>query len=479
MSQATPAPAAGATAPSDKIHWLAKLAFSTGGITDLYGHWVYNTLAMSVFNIYLGMPASDVGLALMITRLFDGIVDPVFGWLSDNTRTRFGRRRPYILVGSVLSGLALPAMFMASPNWNHDQMFWFIVVSGLLYAPLISCFNMPYQSLGAEMTPDYHERTSLMSWRAIVQKVAGMGLNGTRVIATLEVFNDATGKPNMLIGSQVACAIAGLLMIAAGLFNFFFVKERYYQAAQKQEKVSVGDAIRGALRNRPFLIVISIGLLFAGPTAMVAQLGYYTVVYHVQHGDLLAAAKLDAYGGIAYSILGGFLGVPITAWISRRIGKELTLKWLLGTGAFSYLVSWWMFTPAMPFLSVVCVGLQGLTATGVWVVLPSMVVDVVDYDEQRTRTRREGVYSSYFSWMLKLGISSSMYVSGKVLDWSGFNSALGGNQSPEALIGMRGAFALLPFIALMTGLVLMFFYGLSESKLSVIRAELEARRGKV
>jgi glycoside/pentoside/hexuronide:cation symporter, GPH family len=479
MSSVSPAPSSSPVAPSDKIPLLEKFSYSTGGVTDLYGHWLYNTLAMAVFNIYLGMPPTEVGLALMITRLFDGFVDPVFGWLSDNTRSRFGRRRPYILIGSILSGVALPAMFMASGSWTHQQLFIFLIVSGLAYAPLISCFNMPYQSLGAEMTPDYHERTSLMSWRAILQKIAGIGLNYGLVIATLPIFNDATGKPNVLVGSQVACAIAGVFMIAAGLMNFFFVKERYYQAAKKQEKVSVVSAVRGAVRNRPFLIVIAIGLLFAGPTAMVAQLGFYTMLYHIHHGDMTLTATLNAHAGVAYNVLGGFLGVPLAAWISRRIGKERTMKWLLGTGAFSYLVSWWMFTPSMPYLSVICVGLQGFTATGVWVVLPSMVVDVVDYDEQRTNTRREGVYSSYFSWTLKLGISSSMYVSGKVLEWSGFDASLGGNQTQEALYGIRGAFALLPFIALMVGLVLMFFYGLSEPRLREIRAELEARRGKV
>ncbi|MDX2185776.1 MAG: MFS transporter [Opitutaceae bacterium] len=471
------------TAPatrSDKIPLLEKFAYATGGITDLYGHWIYNTLAMTVFNIYLGVPPVQVGLALMITRLFDGFVDPAFGWLSDNTRTRFGRRRPYILVGSVISGIALPALFFASPSWTHQQLFLFMVVSGLLYAPLISCFNMPYQSLGAEMTPDYHERTSLMSWRAIVQKIAGIGLNYSLVIATLPFFNDSvTGKPNVLLGAQVACAIAGVFMIAAGLLNFFCVRERYYEAAKKQEKVPVGEAVRGIFRNRPFLIVVAVGLLFAGPTAMVSQLGFYSMVYHIHHGDVAASADLNFWAGVAYNLLGGFLGVPLAGWISRRIGKELTLKWLLFTGAISYLVSWWMFTPALPSLAIVCVGLQGLTATGVWVILPSMVVDTVDHDEHNTRTRREGIYASGFSWAVKLGISSSMLISAQVLEWSGFDAALGGNQTQATLLGIRGSFALIPGIALIVGWLLLLFYGLSESRVREIRLVLEQRRGKV
>ncbi|MDX2185407.1 MAG: MFS transporter [Opitutaceae bacterium] len=464
---------------SDKVPLLAKISYSVGGINDLYGHWLYNTLAMAVFNIHLGLPPEKVGLALMITRLLDGFVDPVFGTLSDNTRTRFGRRRPFILIGSILSGLALPVMFMASPSWTHAQLFLFMVVSGLLYAPLISCFNMPYQSLGAEMTPDYHERTSLMSWRAMIQKLAGVGLNYALVVATLPFFNDASGKPDMLKGAQFACAVAGVLMIVCGVVNFAFVKERYYEAARKQPKVPFLEAIRGMVRNRPYVILLGVALLFSGPTALVAQLAFYTIVYHVYTGDVTQSADLYFWAGAAYNIFGSFLGVPLTAVISRRLGKERTMKWLLFTGALSYLLSWWMFSPALPWGSVICYGLQGMTATGVWVILPSMVADTVDYDELHTSTRREGIYSSYASWTVKLGLSGSMYVSGLILAWSGFDSTLGGNQTPSAVFSIRLAFAVIPGVGLLIGWLLLFLYPLSSEKVSEMRAALERRRGAV
>ena len=95
----------------------------------------------------------------------------LFGWWSDNTRTPFGRRRPFILVGSVLSGMALPLLFAAQPGWSEEQYFWFMVATQAVFVPIMSCFYMPFLSIAAELTPDYHERTSLAAFRSVCQKV--------------------------------------------------------------------------------------------------------------------------------------------------------------------------------------------------------------------------------------------------------------------------------------------------------------------
>ena len=119
-----------------------------------------------------------VGVAVILNRVFDGISDPLFGWLSDNTRTKMGRRRPYMLVGAVLAGLGLPLVVAVTPGWgvthlfghNIPNYFWFMLASSAVYLPLVSCFNMPYQSLGFELTPDYNERTMVFSYKNVIQK---------------------------------------------------------------------------------------------------------------------------------------------------------------------------------------------------------------------------------------------------------------------------------------------------------------------
>jgi len=124
-----------------------------------------------VFNIYLGVSPAWIARAMLFKLVFEAVWDSVFGWWSDNTRTRFGRRRPFILVGSVMAGVCLPLLFMVRSTWTEIQYFWFMVASMSVFVPVMSCFYMPFQSLGSEMTPDYHERTALGAVRSAMQKV--------------------------------------------------------------------------------------------------------------------------------------------------------------------------------------------------------------------------------------------------------------------------------------------------------------------
>ena len=171
-SSALPA-GASVTAAEDRVPTAQKVAYGLGSCHDMWGHWLYPNVAPMVFNIYLGVPVALVTSALTFNRLFDAISDPVLGRLSDNTRTRFGRRRPYLLFGGVLAGVGLPMLFFVGPGWSDLAYFWFILGSSAIFIPVMSSFNMAYQSLGTEMTPDYNERTSLFTFKTAIQKLPG------------------------------------------------------------------------------------------------------------------------------------------------------------------------------------------------------------------------------------------------------------------------------------------------------------------
>jgi GPH family glycoside/pentoside/hexuronide:cation symporter len=465
---------------ADKVSPLSKTAYALGGTTDIFGHWLYNTLANPVFNVFLGLSPTQVSLAMGVTRFVDAFTDPLFGWISDNTRSKWGRRRPFILFGSILSGLALPLLFVARPSWSQDQIFWFMLISASIYAPMISAYNMPYQSLGAELTPDYNERTSIMSWRAVVQKIAGSLLGAGLWLATSKYFIDpATGKADVAYGAVWAAGIAGLIMILSGFANFFFVKERYYEKAQSQEKVGFVAMFKDTFHSRPYLILLGIALVYAIPTGLVGTLGFYATTYYVFQGDLTAAGELTFWSGMSYAVF-GVAGVPVASGLAKQFGKQKALAFTLAAGLVAFASSWWLYTPDAPWLSVLCTGLNGFSATGLWVVLPSMCADVVDYDEIQSGKRREGAYSSTFSWMLKVGMSVSMLIVGPLLDQvTGFNAKLGGNQAPDTIWWIRVLFAGIPVAALVVAFLLVQLYPLTRDRMRDIRATLEARRGTV
>ena len=422
------------TRAEDRVPFKAKFAYALGGTTDIFGHWLYNGMVSPVYNVFLGLSATQVSLGMGTARLTDAFTDPLFGWLSDNTRSRWGRRRPFIVFGSILSGLALPCLFMASHAWSSNAILAFMIVSVILYAPLISSYNMPYQSLGAELTPEYHERTSIMSWRAVTQKLAGMVVGYGLWFATLSIFNDpATGKPDIAKGAMWGGVICGAVMILSGFANFAFVHERYYAKAQSQAKVGFFAMFRDTFTCRPYLLLLAVALAYAVPTGLVGTLGFYVTTYYVFSGNMANAGAIMGTGGVAYAVC-GIAGIPFAAALSHRLGKPKALSIVLIAGLIAFGSSWWLYTPKAPWLSVVCGGFNGLAATGLWVILPSMCADVVDYDEVYSGKRREGAYSSTFSWVLKLGWTISAIVVGPLLDQvTGFNAKLSA-QSPTTIL---------------------------------------------
>jgi glycoside/pentoside/hexuronide:cation symporter, GPH family len=468
----------GPAGEGERLPVRTKAAYAIGGTADVFGSYLYNDLANLVFNIYCGLAPSLVGLALGIMRLWDAVTDPLIGHLSDNTRTRWGRRRPYILVGSILSGLMLPLLFLASPDWSQSQLFLFMVGTTVIYMPVISAFNMPYQSLGAELTPDYHERTSVMSWKAVIQKVAFVMLPGAAWFATLPIWNDAsTGKPDIALGAMVAAAIAGAWMILAGLANFLFVPERYYMAASHQSKTGIRMALGRVFKCKPYLVLLAVAVVYAVPMGAGGTLGFYTGTYYTFRGDVAASTANAFQAGLAGAIA-GISFVPLVVVLARNLGKRPVLALVLGAGVLVQVSSWWLLNPEMPWLRVLLGALTGIAATGFWVLLPSMGADVIDFDELENGDRREGIFTSIRSWLLKLGMSGATILGGVVVEATGFDRCLE-VQSQQTILALRVSCAAIPAVALLLALGLIFFFPLSRARMEQIQQQLEARRGRV
>jgi GPH family glycoside/pentoside/hexuronide:cation symporter len=457
---------------------LAKAAYAFGGTIDIFGHWLYFGLMQPVFVGFLQLSPSLLGLTQAAARLTDGLTDSYFGWRSDNTRTRWGRRRPYILVGSLLAGAALPCLFAASRTWSASTLFWFVLLTACSYAPILSCYNMPYQSLGAELTADTDERTVIMSWRGIVQTLAGVANAWAWWFAARPWFADADGSPNLARGAMWAGALAGAMMILAGIGNVVFVRERYYGLARQQERVGFWATTRQTFRCSPFRILLLTLGLFAVPTSMVGAFSWYVLYYHVLAGSPGTAAFYGGLAGTAYSILGA-ASIPFAARLAGRFGKRQALQWALCGGAVALAASFLLYTPAAPALSVVCHGLFGIVASGFfWVLLPSMLADVVDFDELEGGKRREGAFASTLSYVLKFGTTFTLLITGPLIELTGFN-ARKALQDPTTIMGLRILFAVVPAMASLLAAFTLRRYPLNRQTMVAIRARLEESRGTI
>jgi GPH family glycoside/pentoside/hexuronide:cation symporter len=457
-----------------------KIAYGMGGSIDMWGHWLYPNLAYPVFNIFLGLSPQLVGTALMIIRIVDAISDPLFGWLSDNARTRLGRRRPFILVGGLFAALGLPLLFFVPSGWTGTQLFWWMLLSSLVYIPFVSCFNMPYQSLGNELTPDYHERTSVMTFKMVIQKLFEVAFFIGLPFTNLAIFyNAATGKQNILLGVQVFCGILGVLMLASGLLVFFKVKERYYAgvAARQQEKVSLRESIWETLKCRPFRLKLFAGLCFSLGSSMVGSLGYYATVYYVAGGDTKSGNNWNGVMGAAW-MTGGFIGPPVLAALCRRLGKRPSMLVACAIGLVVYAATWFLYTPAVPWLQVLSSGSMAFVAASYYMLDQTIGADIMDYDELNTGKRREGAFSACGSWMNKAGNAFGYFLSGQVLGLTGFAAGKAA-QSPETIFWIRALLAGIPMAGVCLAAWFMWRLPLTQEKMAGIRAQLEARRGTV
>ena len=470
----------------DRLPISTKIFYSLGTAVDMWGLWLYPAVAFAVFNLYLGIQPWLVGLALTLVRVWDAITDPIAGWLSDNLRSKYGRRRPFILIAGILSGLLLPILFLVSPSWVEIKflgvsvVFWYMLLSTLIYIPIITAFTVPYYSLGAEMSPDYEERTSIMSYRSMTQKISELGNFYALRFTNLAWFLiPGTGQKNTLLGIQVYTAILGVIMAIFAITIFFRTKERYYEKVvlKDAKKISLLSGFGQVLRCQPYRQMVVMGGAFTLGTSMVGSLGYYATVFYVAGGDRIIGDNWQFWMGVAF-MLGGIIGIPLLANLSHRIGKREAAVVACVIGMCGYGGSWFLYTPAILCLQTISSGLMGMAAASLWMLHSSIGADIIDYDELKTGKRREGAFTACASYILKLGNSFGYYLSGLILTWSGFTWKLKA-QAPETIFWIRSSLASLPIAGLVIAIIFVLRVPLTRQKSEEIRRSLEVRRGTV
>ncbi len=472
-------------APEDRVPFPKKLAYALGGPVDILSVWVLVSIAYPLFNMELQMRPLYVSILLMSLRLWDGIIDPVMGCISDNTRTKWGRRRPYILVGAILAGLTYPLIWCFPDGLSQEMILLWVIGFGILFYTCFTVWAMPYQSLLMEMTPDYNERTRVTEVRGYFQTLTGF-VNGWIWWITLRplfhVAGPETGEmvASTLNGMRSISFVIGAVIIVLGVIPAIFVKERYYESnlMKNQAKVSLFHSLRETLSNKTFVLLCAFTLFFLLGTAIFDSYGRYVGTYYVLGGDWDIASKFAGYGTVVYTLF-SLSFIPIFRWLSERIGKTKCLAISVCMVLFSAATTWWTFNPAYPYVMLINTVFIGAGYAGLWLMIPSMQIDVVDLDELKTGQRREGSFAAIFSWILKFSFCVGFLISGPLLEWTGFDAALGGDQSAEVMRSMRIGYIAVPVIALVLALGFLKFVHISPVRLAEVRAQLEERRGRV
>jgi len=463
------------TPSPDRLPFWEKFFYGIGsGSFQLSNDGVKN-LANPIYNITLGLSPTLVGIVLMISRIFDAFTDPLVGKWSDDTRTKWGRRRPFIFIGSFLTAGSFIVIWLVPESWQGQTvpLFTFYLVSMLLFYFCSTIQTVPYHTLGMEMTPNYNERTVVAGYKMMFSFAFSLLLPWVFRFAQSDVFGG-----NTMTGMRYWSFILAAVIIAGGVLPALFVKERYYHLAKDQSKIPFWRGIRLTIENKSFLlltgIIICIGLGFG----MVAALGPYIIYYYIYGGDTKTGQELVAIGANAFALTAIFSTPFITA-LSARIGKVRLLYVVIALGIVGSLLTYSLYSKEVPYLAILASLLVAPQAAGFWTITGSMKADICDEDELLNGMRREGMFGSVGNWITKITFSTTFLISGLILEFSGFDVALKGNQTPETLQTMRICFAVIPAFFSLLAIFLLTRYRLTPERMAEIRTILESRRAAV
>lgn len=455
---------------SEQLSVRTKLAFGIGGFLDNIGQHSINVLALPVFNVALGLNPALVGVAMMIFRLWDAFTDPTMGSVSDATRSRFGRRRPWMMLGAVLCGVLFPFLWRASPEWSPTLQAGYFVVIGIFYFTAFTIFSVPYHALAFEMTPDYHEKTSVMAYRTTINGIAAIAVGWLYAITQLPVFGGT------ISGVRITSIGIGIVLLICGVIPAWFTKERYFKKVCDEKPVPFLKSIRLTLSSRPFLILTAMGVAILGGEGATKSLGLYLNIYYVHGGATAPASVIQGFMGTVFAIV-SVLSIPLLAVFSKRIGKHQTLCLCLGLGIASSIANWFCITPEHPWLQMVPVLFVAPGIMGFWLMFSSMTADICDYDELKNGARREGMFSAVYAWIAKVSVSMSLGLSGVVIALTGFDQEFGGEQPAGAMLRMRIIYTAVPVACYLLSFFAVRFYELNHTVMKEVRTALEERRG--
>lgn len=392
-----------------------------------------------------------IGLVFGLSRLWDAVTDPVVGYLSDRTRSRFGRRRPWMVASALPVGLAYYAIWAPPSALEGTALVVWLAVAIVLFYTFMTTFSVPYTALGAEISTGYHDRTRVFGARAFGDYL-GVILSATTILV-LERAEDPRAAAAWL------AMASGVFMALGILWPTSMLEERaefQARASQKNPYAAFADVLRNP-HARLLLAVF-----------FVETLGFQAVVSLLPYLSEYVLGTPGATGFYLFAAIGSTLiFLPIWLPLSRRFGKPRV--WTATLFAKGLLFFALMFVGVGDSVLVYAITMAFGMLTGAGAVLgPSLKADVIDTDEARTGERKEGTFFAAWGLAMKGAVGCSILLSGVVLDLSGFEPNVA--QSDRALMGLRLLTSVIPVVLHLLAVLLLMRFTLDARRYAAERS---------
>lgn len=509
----------GGNEPEPAVSRRELLAYGCGSLCNTLASAAYN-LMTPLMVLVLGLSPLLAGLIMAIKTLWDAVTDPVMATITDNARTRWGRRRPFILAGGLLLALVCVGLWFLVPVGNQVQpnertdaapavaaapapaaapakappkgtwaalhaglaalqdtspeqrwLFLYLTVGMMLVATTHTLFSVPYYALGIELAPGYHGRTRVVAYRSVFEKVMGLASPWFLPFCMWSLF------PHAIRGAAWLSVLLALLALPAVVAVFTQARERT-QVDKARPKVALLPSIAATLRNRHFLKIAALYIVLQLALGLFLQFGLYINIFYVFGGDRATAMHYGALTQAKVSTLGAVLAIaaiPFITWVCGRFQKHNALRLALGLMATGCALNWFCYRAGQPAYQFILPFFFSLGISSTYTVLGTLMADVTDIDELNTGTRREGMFGAVMAWMSKGVGSLQALLAGALLVATGFD-AQAAVQTPATLLHMRLLNSFVAAGVLVLALGLLHRYPLTRERMEEIKRQLAARR---
>ena len=466
---------------TSKVPMGQKIAFGFGMLANqMFPAVISIFIVVLVRN--LGFPGWMWGVVSLVPRLFDAITDPIMGFISDNTKSKWGRRKQYVLLGAVIMGISFIIMWQLYKDNTIDYNFTYFLLWSLVFYVGLTIFSVPYVAMGYEMSNDFHERTNIMAVAQFIGQWAWVIAPWFWVIMDDKSFFES-GE----VAVRELAIWVGIICMVFAMIPAIFIKSKS-TLNEKYDSITFKNILKSlhtifiinfgqALKIKAFRKLCVATFLIFNAFNTVAAFTYFIIVFFLFNG---ATGPDGAWWwptlfGSVGALVTTFLVIPVVTQMSKKIGKKKAFIVSQSVSIIGYIMLWFLFIPGKPYLFLFALPFFSFGIGGLFTLMMSMTADVIDLDELNTGKRREGIFGAIYWWMVKFGFGIAGGLSGVIFSVIGWESG-GATQSEEALFGLRLFFSGLPILGTLIAIYVMWDYDLSEEKAGEIRAKLERRK---
>ncbi|QLG47284.1 MFS transporter [Costertonia aggregata] len=455
-----------------------KIAFGVG----MFANQMFPAI-LGIFMVVLvqdlGFPGWMWGVLFFLPRVFDSITDPIMGFISDNTKSKWGRRRHYVFLGALIMGISFVIMWQLYRENGVDYNFTYFLLWSFVFYLGLTIFSVPYVAMGYEMSNDFHERTDIM---AIAQWI---GQWAWVIAPWFWVFMyDQDWFPSADIATRELAIYVGIACMVCAMVPAIFIKSKstINEPYAPLNIRTIGgslkkivDGFKEAFQSRPFRQLCIATFFIYNTFYTIASFSFFIVVYYLFGGDAGAAGIWPTLFGSVGALATTFIVIPIITKMSKKMGKKRAFIVSQAISILGYVLLWFLFIPGKPYMFLFALPFFSFGIGSLFTLMMSMTADVIDLDELNTGQRREGVFGAIYWWMVKFGFAIAGLLTGTIMSVVGFdpNAAV---QPEGAIFGLRAFYSGFPIIGTLVAIYFMWNYDLTEERANEISKELEKKK---